>query len=105
MCVKYELSETIPTMLTPLDQVSTALCHSSILCIIFSIMLICLQLMFPELNFEFIGDVERSIRLSYQADKINELYSWTTICNLSNKIFDLGYFSEDWSKGYTISLH
>ena len=54
MCVKYELSDTIPTMLTPLDQVSTALCLSSIVCIIFSICLYILQIMFHELNFEFI---------------------------------------------------
>ena len=76
------------------------------------------RLMFEELNLEFLeGDIERSIKQlksnkSEGPDKIiNEFLIHghhilqSTICNLFNKIFDLGYFPEEWSEGYIIPLH
>ena len=76
------------------------------------------RLMFEELNLEFLeGDIERSIK-QLKANKsggpdklINEFFIHgnqilqSTICNLFNKIFDLGYFPEEWSEGYIIPLH
>ena len=76
------------------------------------------RLMFEELNLEFSeGDIERSIKQlksnkSGGPDKIiNEFFIHghhilqSTICNLFNKIFDLGYFPEEWSESYIIPLH
>ena len=67
--------------------------------------------MFEELNLEFLeGDIERSIKQlksnkSGGSDKIiNEIFFHgnqilqSTICNLFNKIFDLGCFPEEWSE-------